>query len=185
MIMGNNDQLNIWQEIVNRFKNVATQFQQKHDEMLYYLNTIQNYSPEIQREYKSLLSHGDLIKSVIQKTTNTIDSVAQWISSTFSGYLKQDVNINQLGGIQFLPIAVVAGSVALLGKWISDVIILFAKLNEIERLQQTENLTPKQAYDRVSELEGGFNLNFLKPLTPILLLGFAFLIIPQIKRLST
>lgn len=177
--MGTDDQVSIWQEIVNRFRGTASDFQKKHDEMLYYLNTIKNYPQPVQDEFNELLNRGDTIKTVIQRTTQTIDTVAQWLSDQFGG-----VNANQFGAIQFLPIATVAIAVTLLGRWITETIKFITKINEIERLQRDQNMTADQAYKQVQTLETSFfNIGFLKPLLPILILGAVFILLPKIKRL--
>jgi hypothetical protein len=135
-------------------------------------------------EYNAVMERGGRIRATIESVTNTYDAVADWVSDIFGfsgtdvgldGVFWSDVPRGNLGAVQFVPLAVIAGSSALIAKWLKDAYTMERKLNEMNRLKE-------QGYnaDRAAEIVnktvsgpgllniGGFNM---KPLLWIAAIG--------------
>lgn len=175
------EQISYWDKTVNEFRAHIAEFTLNYNNLLAYQGELSNFAPEIQQEYQQLMGRGDTIRNTIETVTQKINEAANWISETFG-----IGSANQLGLAQFLPFAVVAGSITLITKWIKDAIELQTRFSELRRLQG-EGMSADQAANVVSKTAGaGWFSNFkgaLMPIIPIMVLGIAFYFGPQIKRL--
>lgn len=91
--------------MLQNFKNKATAFNQKFEKLKTMRSQVANY-PALNREFNTLVNRGASIKTTISTITGGVDSVVQWFNNLFG---KSD-QVNGLGLLPLIPIAIVAGS---------------------------------------------------------------------------
>lgn len=147
-----------WDERVTAFKLKAKQFQAALDWLLNNRENVANIARDnsaLSTEYGNLLNRGQKIKSVLRSVTAKIDTAVQWFKSTFSGYdasayMEESQQMGVLPAVAFVAITAIAGAIALMGKYITDVYLFQKKLEEIKRLE-SKGLTPSQAANIVQK----------------------------------
>ena len=110
-----------WYDVIIKFKNYTTKFTENYNR-LKTINIDPSRYPALADEQLELLKRGTTVKANINKITNTIDDAWTWLKSKFGFDGLNDVATlsHGLGFVPLIPIAVVAGSVTLLVKWILD-----------------------------------------------------------------
>jgi hypothetical protein len=181
--------------LLEKFKAKAQEFRDAYTALM----SRQSYvaqRPELKAEFDALYSRGSTIKRTIEALTRTVDQITGFFSQAWSGAsgaVKQFFGLNgarpaaSLGLVQLLPIAAIAGAVALMGKWVSDVYLFERKVTEQKRLEGT-GLAPHQASEIVRGMSAGSGfLGILDGFKmPLLLVGGGFIflkfILPEILK---
>lgn len=158
---------------VNKFWSMYTQLENKREEV-----------PEnLKSEYDGLMQRGGRIRATIESVTNTYDAVAEWVSDVF-GFSGADMGLDgvvwgdavrgNLGAVQFVPLAVIAGASTLIVKWLKDAYTMERKLSEVKRLTD-KGYDEARATELVNKTVSGpglFNMNISwKPLIVIAAIG--------------
>ena len=162
--------------MIEAFKTRARDFWSQWELLGNKQQDIKKLSPEIQKEYNDLLERGSTIRNSVETVTGLIDkataayqSSKEWISDLFG------LGENGLGFLPVLiPVAVIAGSLAAMGKWLSDAYQFNRKMEEIEKLQArgVDPVTASKIIDRVTP--AGLSLTTSLGL-PVLLIGGFFI----------
>lgn len=159
--------------------NLVGQFKQRAREFMAVWNTLQSKAsdvsrfPALQKEYADLNRRAGFIKTSITKITNTVDSIMGWFRSVFG--LSGVESLEGLGILPLLPIAIIAGALTLIGKWISDVYIFNKKLEEQKRLEPLVGVTQASRIVQRTGPQGMF-ASFGRNIMPVLLIGGALLL---------
>ena len=144
----------VWYDVISKFKNYATKFASQYNELKNTGIDPDKY-PELADEQLDLLRRGNSIQNSIREITGQVDSTWTWLKSQFGFSGLADVsNLTPgLGFVPLIPLAVVAGSVALIAKWIFDYNEFSTKLSEVKRLEQ-KGYSSVQASEIVDKLFG-------------------------------
>lgn len=130
-----------WYDLVGKFRNLANQFMSSWNYLLSQQAYV-NAHPELKSDYTALMSRGVSLRSTIESTLSTIQGAMDWLKNWFG-----------LGLIPLIPIAVLAGSIALVTKWVTDAYALKARIDEQQRLE-AKGLTPQQAANVLKQSAG-------------------------------
>ncbi len=174
--------------IIDRFRQQAREFWRLYQSTGDNANFVATQNPSIQREYRDLMDRGQGIRSkvevatgIIDKAGAMIDTAKNWFTDTFGLGGLASVNRmmpEQLGLIPLIPIAVIAGSLAAIGKWVNDALVFNRRINEMKRLQ-AQGMTPTQAANVIDKImPKGFGANVTGLLIPIVLVG-AIVLVPR------
>lgn len=159
--------------LITRFKTTAGEFSNVYQ-------TLKNResTPEIMSaERDVLLKRGAAIMASISWVTNTVDSISGVLSNILNYNGSQEVSnyINNsgtsLGALPLLPIAAISGSIAIMTKFISDIVIFNRKADEQIRLE-AEGVAPERAAEIVAGMGKGANLAGLLSLAKPIILAF-------------
>jgi len=177
-----------WYDVIGKFRDKAQEFTQAYNKLLSVKGEA-SATRATAKEYNDLIARGKKIKSNVQSITSKIDGAWAWLKSNFGFDGIEEANnmarINGLGVLPIIPIAVVGGSIALLGKWVSDAYIFMEKLKESKRLQMEKGLTPEQAAKVVDRLEkkGAFvNVGLKRLIVPLAILGAIIVAVPMLQK---
>lgn len=142
-----------WYDIVGRLRSSVDKFRTNFNALLAQRAFVSQH-PTLQAEYNTLANRGSAINQKINEVQGVIDKVSGWFTSIkttiFGGAAPSPTTpigpLDGLGVIQVLPIAVIAGAVALITKWLADVYVFAKKVEEIKRLE-SKGLSPQRAAD--------------------------------------
>lgn len=128
--------------LITDFKDKARKFWAMWENLNSRRVEVSSYPPEVQREYKSIMERGVGVRSKIEWITGLIDqaasaykSVKSWVAEKFG---LGEIPVRQLEGmgiIPLIPVAIISGSLATIGYWVNDAYRLNKKLDEIKRLE--------------------------------------------------
>lgn len=153
-----------WYDVIGKFKAKADEFDKLRAD-LEKNRVIAAKDPALQTEYNDLMDRSLSIRDKIRSITSSVNGAWQW--------LKDAVGLdglNELGFLPLIPIAVVAGSVTLMVKWISDAYEFNRKMEEIAKLQ-SKGVSAQQAANIVGQAGGGFSLFSAGTVSKVLLVG--------------
>lgn len=143
---------------IEKFKERARQFMEAF-ELLIQLgkSPALKSSPELQREYNDLLSEGNNLKAKIEWLNQKIDAVMIWGKDSFGSYDSQDLReyTTELGAFPLLaliPIAAIAGVLALITKYLSDVYMFQKKMQTFHDLVEVKKVPPSEAARILGEM---------------------------------
>jgi len=177
--------------VIDQFKKQARDFWRLYTTMGDDARFVATQNNSVQKEYADLMSRGQTIRSGVERATSVvdgagsmIDSARNWFSDTFglSGLrYAEGLAGTQLGFIPLIPIAVVAGSLALIGKWVNDALVFNRRINEMKRLQ-SQGMTPNQAANIIDKImPKGFGASVTGLVMPIALVG-AIVLLPRLLK---
>jgi len=132
---------------LEKFRDKARIFQVKLKNLQSMKNDVKKY-PALQAEYNELVGKGSSIRSTIRTITGGVDNVVSWWNSIFGS----DTKLNSMGFLPLIPIAIVAGSVAAMGKWARDAYMFNRRFEEIKRLEK-KGISPGKAAEIVAGKE--------------------------------
>lgn len=115
-----------WQNQVDTFKQKAREFIALFTELKGKEDALKNADDETKKRYEKLMSRGDWIFKTIQSIASKID----WAINSFSG-----IGMGGMGILPVVPIAVIAGALAVITAWLSDAYSLNKKLDTIKELE--------------------------------------------------
>lgn len=158
---------------IEAFKQRAKNFWIQWNNLNAQSGTVDRRSPALQKEYDDLLQRGSTIRTSVETATGLIDKATSAYRSA-KGWVVDIFGLDgvpQLGLIPILiPAAVIATSLAAMGKWLKDVYEFNRKMEEIAKLEAKgiDPVTASKIIERVSP--SGINLNAAIGL-PVLLIG--------------
>lgn len=120
------DNQTAWYDVIGKFKAKASEFERERLKLEKY-KTLAARNPKTKAEFERLSGQGVSIKANIQKITSSVSDTWNW--------LKSSIGLSGLGILPLIPIAVVAGSVTLMSKWLADAYMFNKKMESIEKLQ--------------------------------------------------
>jgi len=142
--------------LLNRFKAKANEFMNALDR----LNNIGEVPPNLAEEFSYLTTTAEVVSGTIQTITGTVDSVTGFFSDffAFDGVAATRDYINNkpaqgMGLIPLIPVAMIAGAIAAMSKFIADVYVFERKITEQKRLEAT-GMKPEQAAQIVDKISG-------------------------------
>lgn len=168
-----------WYDVIGRLKTDVAKFWANYNALLRQKDFIDAH-PEMKMEYAGLVRHGTYIKSEINRVNAIIEKVKGWWS-----YIKAGVGFGELGAIQLLPIAVIAGASAIILKWLADVYVFAKKIEEIKRLE-AKGLSPAKAaaiVERISPTSGILGGFLGKNMIWVVAAGAMMMFWPQIMKM--
>lgn len=133
-----------WQSAVDNFKTKARNFVSMY-ETLETKENIASKDPKIKADYDNLMSKGRWIYNVIADIAKKLDFFNDTLGTN---------KLNSMGALPLVPIAIIAGAVAVITAWMADALILSKKLDVIERLAG-QGTDPVQLADKLKEGESG------------------------------
>jgi len=164
------------ESVIEAFKQRARDFWAQWQKLESRQAMIEQQSPAIKKEYSDLLDRGSTIRSSVETVTGLIDKAAAayqsakgWISDVFGlGGFDEQQTLGVLPVI--IPAAVIATSLAAMGKWLSDAYQFNRKMEEIEKLQAkgVDAVTASKIIERTSP--AGISIGGAMAL-PVLLIG--------------
>ncbi|MES9855937.1 MAG: hypothetical protein ABW166_04945 [Sedimenticola sp.] len=166
-----------WLNAVAQLRAKAAEFERLMGVVKSTYSTAAN-SPELYKEYETLLFKGNVIKGTIQTLTSGIDYIFRIFDTVFG-----DTEPEQLGIIPLVPIAVILSAVGAITYWINDSLKYLNKVNEIRRIE-SQGYSAKEAYKIVHGDKKGFFEKMLEP--KFLLIGgglIVFLILSKRRRI--
>ena len=134
---------------------------------------VSKMTPEMRAQYNDLLSRGSTIRNTVETVTGMIDAVSgaytsakDWVSELFG---VEEPNLGVLPLI--IPAAVIATSLAAMGKWLSDAYSFNRKMEEIAKLE-AKGMSTQEASKIISRVSdsGSFNIKAAVGI-PVLLIG--------------
>lgn len=184
-----------WYDIVGRLRSSVDKFRVNFSALLAQRAFVSQH-PTLQTEYNTLANRGNAINQKINEVQGIIDKVSGWFTSIkttiFGGAAPAPAPttpttpigpLDGLGVIQVLPIAVIAGAVALITKWLADVYVFAKKVEEIKRLE-SKGLSPQRAADMLERAMPTGLMDVLKGNIIWLVIGGVLLLFgPEIMRI--
>lgn len=118
-----------------------------------------NQVPDLQAEYQTLLSRGNVVASTmsavkngvndaVQSVQNAYGSAVNWVSGLFGVG-----QVGQLGFVTIISAAVILSAVAAITYWVTGVVAFRQKVDAIQQLVQ-QGMTPAQAAAAVKSNPG-------------------------------
>lgn len=114
-----------WNAKVSELRNAVASFENLYTK-LQSQSAIAKTDPVLYADYTALMTRGAYVKSVI---TNTLTKLGNALS-----YAKSVVGMEgmgSLGALPLVPIAIIAGALALITKWIADAVVTSRKLDQL------------------------------------------------------
>lgn len=177
-----------WNAKINQLRNAITTFESLYAK-LQSQSAIAKTDPVLYADYTALMTRGAYVKSVITDTLSKLGSAL--------GYAKNVVGMSgmgNLGALPLIPIAVIAGALALITKWTSDALIASKKLDQLStayndakaRGASTQELSAI-AHDAAmsnsgSDMFGGASSLANKVLVIMIAGGLFYLLLPTLKK---
>lgn len=161
--------------MIDEFKKKARDFWNQWESLGNQEKFISKQAPEIQQEFKDLRNRGLSIRNSVETVTGLIDKATAayrtatgWVSDIFG------TSDNTMGFLPILiPAAVIVGSLAAMGKWLSDAYQFNRKMDEIAKLQ-AKGIDPVTASKIISRITPeGFSITTSLGI-PLLLIGGFF-----------
>lgn len=160
---------------IDRFKARVAEFQDLYVRMRGIESNIAAI-PELKPQYDSLMARGATIQGTIDTVTNAINSAVQWFKSAFGMEgLNQAKHraADNLGALQFLPIAAISGALALIGSWVTDTLQFYKRVELYDNLR-AEGKSAGEAGQIVAGLTtepGFFDVNVQKMIVPLVIVA--------------
>lgn len=122
------------QQIAN-FKQKAAQFQQAYNALMSSQAQAAR-DPRLKAEWQALANRGFSIRDKIQYITSKVDAAVNWFKSSFGDYdLTEDAQeLGFLPVVALIPIAAIAGVIAVINNYVSDVYLFNKKIAAAEGL---------------------------------------------------
>jgi len=180
-----NQPRSISEETVGGFKGKAREFWALWESLNNERYSISQLPLNLQKEYSDIMERGETIRKSIERMTSVVDSVSNaysssvdWTSRKMETVFNMFGTAGQLGhlGVPLIPIAVVALSLAAIGKWITDALVVQRKIQLFNRLVAS-GTSPERASAVVNETTSDPFFKFdAKKMIPIIgviaLIGF-------------
>jgi hypothetical protein len=166
-----------WQNAVDNLKEKAKEFTKVFSQ----LQSDSGRVPQnLRAEYDAIMSRGSWVKATIQQVTSGIDSAWSAVQSIpMLNGLRNVNNLRGMGIVPLIPIAVIAGAVAVIVAWLSDAYSLQQKIN----LAKSTGASPSQAANIIGAGSGSTAGGFIQSVGTLLLIGAAvFLFLPTIQK---
>lgn len=157
-----------WSDTIRNFKGRVAEFMGLYGALKQRETTIAQYPADVQTKYRDLMKQGATIKNTIGTLTQKVDQAWTWIKEKTG---MQETELKGLGFIQFVPLAVVLGSIAAMGKWVKDAYAQKAAFDAADKMI-AQGVSPTQAYSAVTGLQKSLDkpLIDLGKITPVLLI---------------
>lgn len=162
--------------LLSEFKQAVANFRNKANEFMLSINNMEQQRnfvatrPELKKEYDDLMDRTGIIKSTVSGITSAINKAAQWFGVDFD-------EPQNLGLVPLIPIAAIAASVAVMGKWVSDAYIFNQRIAEVKRLE-AKGIPPERAAKIALKMPPSMlqqlGENVIKPVFGLALLGLGF-----------
>lgn len=165
-----------WQAKMDELKAKAQSFNRIYAE-LESKRSIAEKDPALFKRYNALLKKGDWIKSIIQSITSGVDFGASLLFGS------KPPPVNEMGGLQLVPIAVIVGALSAITYFISDATV---QLQEIDLLEKAldKGIDPANIAKARRENIFSSGTELFKFITPVIFLGgIGWLFRDDIKRL--
>lgn len=169
-----------WEKKVDEFKEKAREFS---DALTAFIelgkDPILSANATLQAEYNALLERGFSIKDKVAGITNKIDAALKWVKDTF-GEISID-EAQQLGAFPLLalvPIAAIAGALALITKWLSDIYLFNRRMTETKNLLE-KGVAPQQVESLIAASSPAPLLGNMQVLVKWGMIGFAAYLVYQ------
>lgn len=163
--------------VVQTLRDKAAQFSNAYSYLLS-VSPLVKAHPELATDYNNLISRGSTLRSAVTSLLTQIEGAIKTVESLIPGF-------SGLGIIPIIiPIAIIATTIALLGKWITDYITFAKKLQQIQEMVKG-GLTPQQAVSVVSqaaETPGLLGQLISPQIGWIILGGLAIMVFASMKR---
>lgn len=163
-----------WTDTIRNFKGKVAEFMGLYNDLKQRETSIGRYPVDVQTRYRDLMNRGDTIKNTVAALTQKVDQVWAWMKKQ-AGF--GDDGLKGLGFVQFIPIAVVVGSVAAMGKWVKDAYVQKRAFDSADAMI-AKGVPPERAYASVTGLQQAldkplFDLGKIGPVLVILGVGGA------------
>lgn len=143
---------------ISTFKKKSNEFFNLWDSLKSKKMDVKRLPPHIRQEYLDLIDRGKFISGKIEWIDGLLNQAAaayrnvkSWLSRTFGLGAYENYSYNQLQGlglIPLIPVAIIAGAVSFIGYWINDAYQFNQKLAEIIRLEK-KGMSPSKASELV------------------------------------
>lgn len=176
-----------WNAKIAQLKSAVSDFEKTYA-ALQSQKSIAQKDPVLYADYTAIMERGNYVKTVITDTLSKLGSALNYVKNTvgMSG-------MGDLGALPLIPIAVIAGALALISKWLTDAYAMNKKLNLLDKTYndaKAAGASPQQlqaiAHDAALQNTGGlFNGagGVLDKAIVILIIGGAlYLLAPTIKK---
>jgi hypothetical protein len=161
-----------WLGVIDTFRAKAREFSTIYSDL--YKRDPKKY-PTLAAQRAELLARGSTIKNTVEKITGGVDKVWSFLKSTF-GFSGFD-EVEELGVVPLIPIAIVAAAITLMGKWLKDAYTLKMQFDRYDQLT-AKGVSPERAADIVKGVVGGGGFfESIGKAVPLILLGVAVVII--------
>lgn len=158
-----------WMDTLTDYKAKAAEFAALYDDLKAKESRMVK-EMKTRDEYQRLVERGGWIQSTITTIGAKVDETLAYLRGLMGN------SVQGLGLVWLIPVAVVAGSVALMGSWISDTYQFNKRFEEIHRLESM-GYTPEQAAAIYERTQGQTFFSGLKYLTlPAAILGGIWMI---------
>lgn len=173
--------------LLQRFKNKAEEFMTAVGR----LDQIGHVPPNLVAEYNALQGQASIVKNSISWITETVDTVTGFFSDVFQfdgvdavrSYINNE-SPNTLGFAPLIPVAVISGALAAMGKFISDVYLFERKVTEQQRLV-AKGMPEDEAADVVSQITGkGITANLADMAKPVAFALGAFVVLRMLRGVN-
>lgn len=107
-------------------------------------------TPQTRASYDRIMNAARPIIMKIESGAAAVGKAVGWVTGIFS-----DIPTNQLGALQFVPVALITGAIALMVGWLADAKVELAKLESMRELVD-QGASPAEAAEAVRSGEGTF-----------------------------
>lgn len=165
-----------WWNLVGRWRQHAAEFETNFRALLAQRSFVES-RPALLRQWQQLVNDGMATRAKIVSITRTLDQVVGAAANAWD-WVKGATGLQGLGLLPLVPIAVIAGSIAAVTKWLTDARQFSQRLEEARRLEG-QGMPPAQAAALAAQKPGGaggFKLFGLE-VSPLAVAGIAAVIL--------
>lgn len=165
--------------------NVLGQFRQKVAEFEAMLSRLQSQKkiaakdPKLAQQYSQVMNSATALQQKIRQIRDATAAVVDWFKGIFT--FDGATGDQSFGIVPLIPIAVVAGSIAAISKWVKDAYVFSEKLDKVEQLEK-QGIPTQQAINTVRDMDQPRSL-FGIDLKWIVIGGIALVVLPPVVRM--
>lgn len=128
---------------------------------------------EMQEDYQGLVDRGTTIQGTIDTITSGINTAVNWFKGAFGLNAVNLSQRGQLGAIPLLPVAAIAGAMALIGYWITDTMQFIQRMEQFEQMRAQGVPAAEAAQAVQTATTGGpiFGLDIQKMVIPLVIVA--------------
>lgn len=129
--------------------------------------------PEMQEDYQGLVDRGSTIQGTVDSITSGINTAVNWFKGAFGLNAVNLSKRGQLGAIPLLPVAAIAGAMALIGYWITDTMQFIQRMEQFEQMRAQGVPAAEAAQAVQTATTGGpiFGLDIQKMVIPLVIVA--------------
>jgi len=169
-----------WYDAVGKLHNKAQEFVRAREILVSKKHLIAPGS-KLAQDYNDLISRSHTIENTIKNVTGGVDYIVNMFKGGYNTVASLFKSITGLGFIQVVPLAIIAASTLLIGKWINDAYTFNKRFDVLQKLHD-QGVSTGEASQIVGNMNPGFFGGLKSVLIPIAFIGIGIFILPKLLK---